>query len=87
MDSYTEMNHLQQRSKELRTIVANLEDIKDWMAKNTTDMQSGLLECVTRLESAIDQVDTVKGMVDEKATEMEAQVYSESEGVEIGKTV
>ncbi len=78
MDSYTEMYHLQRRSKELRTIVANLEDIKDWMAKNTEDMQSGLLECVTQLESAIEQVDSVKGMVDEKATEMEQQVYSEN---------
>lgn len=78
MDSYTEMHHLQQRSKELRTIVANLEDIKDWMAKNTVDMQSGLLECVTQLESAIDRVDSVKAMVDEKATEMEAQVYAEN---------
>ena len=78
MDSYDEMNHLQRRSKELRTIVANLEDIKDWMAKNTGDMQSGLLECVTQLGSAIEQVDSVKGMIDEKAAAMEEQVYAEN---------
>lgn len=78
MDSYDEMNHLQRRSKELRTIVANLEDIKDWMAKNTNDMQSGLLECVTQLQTAIEQVDSVKSMIDEKATVMEEQVYSEN---------
>ena len=78
MDSYDEMNHLQRRSKELRTIVSRLEDIKDWMAKNTEDMQSGLLECVTQLESAIEQIDSVKGMVDDKATEMEQQVYAEN---------
>jgi len=78
MDSYTEMDHLQRRSKELRTIVANLEDIKDWMAKNTSQMQCDLLGCVTRLDSAIDQLDTVKSMVDDRATAMEAQVYSEN---------
>lgn len=78
MDSYTEMHHLQQRRNELRTIVANLEDIKDWIAKNTADMQSGLLECVTGLESAIEQIDSVKGLIDDKATEMEEQVYSEN---------
>ncbi len=78
MDSYDEMNHLQRRSKELRTIVANLEDIKDWMAKNTGDMQSGLLECVNRLEVAIAGLQDVKDMVDDKATVMEEQVYSEN---------
>ena len=70
MDSYTEMQHLQQRSKELRTIVCSLEDIRDWMDKNTEDMQSGLLKCVTRLELAIQQVDLVKEQVySENATE------------------
>lgn len=78
MDSYDEMNHLQRRSKELRTIVSHLEDIKDWMAKNTGDMQSGLLECVTQLELAIEQVDSVKSIIDDKATEIESQVYAEN---------
>lgn len=78
MDSYDEMNLLQRRSKELRTIVANLDDIKDWMMKNTGDMQSGLLECVTQLEAAIEKVDAVKDMIDEKASAMEEQVYSEN---------
>lgn len=77
VNSYDEMNHLQRRSKELRTIVANLEDIKDWMAKNTGDMKSGLLECVTQLGTAIEQVDQVKDMIDEKAAAIEEQVYSE----------
>ena len=77
MDSYDEMNHLQRRSKELRTIISHLVDIKDWMAKSTEDMQCDLLGCVTRLDSAIDQLDTVKGMVDDRATAMEQKVYAE----------
>ena len=78
MDSYDEMSMLQQRSKELKTITCHLEDIKDWMKKNTAEMQSGLLECVTQLETAIEQVDAVKDMIDEKASAMEEQVYSEN---------
>lgn len=73
MDSYDEMNHLQRRSRELQSVSAELEDIKDWMAKNTGEMQSGLLECVTQLESAIEKVDQVKGIIDEKADEIENQ--------------
>lgn len=77
MDSYDEMNHLQRRSKELQKIVCDLEDIKDWMVKNAREMQSEFLGCVLQLESAIEQVDSFKSLVDERATAMEQKVYSE----------
>jgi hypothetical protein len=77
MDSCDEMNHLQRRSSELRSVSAEIEDIKDWMAKNTGEMQSGLLECVTKLGAAMEIVDEVKSMIDEKAAAIEGQVYSE----------
>ena len=77
MDACDEMNILQRRSRELRSVSAEIEDIKDCMAKNTGDMQSGLLECITKLESAMEIVDEVKSMIDEKAAAIEDQVYSE----------
>ena len=77
MDSCDEMNILQRRSKELRSVSAEIEDIKDWMAKNTGEMQSGLLECITKLDAAMEIVDEVKSMIDEKAAAIEDQVYSE----------
>lgn len=78
MDSYDEMNLLQRRSKELRSVSSEIEDIKDWIANNAGKMQSGLLECVVKLDAAMDIVDEVKSMIDDKATVMEEQVYSEN---------
>jgi hypothetical protein len=77
MDICDEMNILQRRSKELRSVSAEIEDIKDWMSKNTGEMQSGLLECITKLDEAMGIVDEVKSMIDEKAEAIEDQVYSE----------
>lgn len=77
MDSYDEMNLLQRRSKELRSVSSQIEDIKDWIAKNTGKMQSGVLECVEKLDAAMDIVDEVKSMIEEKAAAIEEQVYSE----------
>jgi len=82
MDSYTESQQLQQRSKELRTIVCDLEDIKDWMAKYAGEMQSGLLECITQLDVAIATLASVKDLVDDKAAVMEAHAYSEQDNGE-----
>ena len=78
MDSYDEMNLLQRRSKELRSVSSEIEDIKDWISKNADKMQSGLLECVAKLDAAMEIVDEVKSMIDEKAAATEKQVYSES---------
>lgn len=77
MDAYDEMNLLQRRSGELRSVSSEIEDIKDWIAKNTGKMQSELLECAVKLDAAMEIIDEVKGMIDEKAAAIEDQVYSE----------